>query len=325
MSSREGVAEKIIRDCAIIQIMTNQKLKNKIVVIGAGAVGSTIAYSLMIKNLTSDITLVDVNKEREQGEVMDISDALSFSETSTINAGDYDSVKDADIIILTAGAAQKDGESRLDLITKNKNIVNSIFKEIKEIKKSAIILVVSNPVDILTYLVQEIVDLPHNQVFGTGTALDSARLRSNLSKRFNIDSHQIEGFVLGEHGDSEFIAWSTVSIGGKPITEMLNKEEMTKICDEVKNEVYEIIKEKGATYYGIGMTVVDIVEALMLDQNKILPVTYRLNDYNGVSDVCLGSTAVVGSSGIIRPWLIELNQEEKEKFQESAKKIKEYL
>jgi L-lactate dehydrogenase len=305
--------------------MTNQKLKNKIVVIGAGAVGSTIAYSLMIKNLTSDITLVDVNKEREQGEVMDISDALSFSETSTINAGDYDSVKDADIIILTAGAAQKDGESRLDLITKNKNIVNSIFKEIKEIKKSAIILVVSNPVDILTYLVQEIVDLPHNQVFGTGTALDSARLRSNLSKRFNIDSHQIEGFVLGEHGDSEFIAWSTVSIGGKPITEMLNKEEMTKICDEVKNEVYEIIKEKGATYYGIGMTVVDIVEALMLDQNKILPVTYRLNDYNGVSDVCLGSTAVVGSSGIIRPWLIELNQEEKEKFQESAKKIKEYL
>ena len=305
--------------------MTNQKLKNKIVVIGAGAVGSTIAYSLMIKNLTSDITLVDVNKEREQGEVMDISDALSFSETSTINAGDYDSVKDADIIILTAGAAQKDGESRLDLITKNKNIVNSIFKEIKEIKKSAIILVVSNPVDILTYLVQEIVDLPHNQVFGTGTALDSARLRSNLSKRFNIDSHQIEGFVLGEHGDSEFIAWSTVSIGGKPITEMLNKEEMTKICDEVKNEVYEIIKEKGATYYGIGMTVVDIVEALMLDQNKILPVTYRLNDYNGVSDICLGSTAVVGSSGIIRPWLIELNQEEKEKFQESAKKIKEYL
>ncbi len=305
--------------------MTNQKLKNKIVVIGAGAVGSTIAYSLMIKNLTSDITLVDVNKEREQGEVMDISDALSFSETSTINAGDYDSVKDADIIILTAGAAQKDGESRLDLITKNKNIVNSIFKEIKEIKKSAIILVVSNPVDILTYLVQEIVDLPHNQVFGTGTALDSARLRSNLSKRFNIDSHQIEGFVLGEHGDSEFIAWSTVSIGGKPITEMLNTEEMTKICDEVKNEVYEIIKEKGATYYGIGMTVVDIVEALMLDQNKILPVTYRLNDYNGVSDICLGSTAVVGSSGIIRPWLIELNQEEKEKFQESAKKIKEYL
>ena len=325
MSSRERVAEKIVKDCAIIQIMTNQKLKNKIVVIGAGAVGSTIAYSLMIKNLTSDITLVDVNKEREQGEVMDISDALSFSETSTINAGDYDSVKDADIIILTAGAAQKDGESRLDLITKNKNIINSIFKEIKEIKKSAIILVVSNPVDILTYLVQEIVDLPKSQVFGTGTALDSARLRSNLSKRFNIDSHQIEGFVLGEHGDSEFIAWSTVSVGGKPITEMLNTEEMTKICDEVKNEVYEIIKEKGATYYGIGMTVVDIVEALMLDQNKILPVTYRLNDYNGVSDICLGSTAVVGSSGIIRPWLIELNQEEKEKFQESAKKIKEYL
>ena len=167
--------------------------------------------------------------------------------------------------------------------------------------------------------------MPKNQVFGTGTSLDTARLRSNLSKRFDIDSKQVEGFVLGEHGDSEFVAWSTVSIGGKKAQDMLTVEEMNKIQDEVKNEVYEIIKEKGATYYGIAMVVVDIIEALIFDQNKILPVSYRLNNWNCVSDVCLGAVAVVGAVGIVEPWTLELNQEEKNKFQDSANKIKQYL
>ncbi|MEI6581109.1 MAG: L-lactate dehydrogenase [bacterium] len=305
--------------------MSEEKLKQKIAVIGAGAVGSTIAYSLMVKNLASEIILIDVNKDKEKGEVLDISDALSFSEIGGVKAGDYKDAKEADILILTAGIAQKPGESRLDLVTKNKAIVSSVFKEIGELKSTAIILVVSNPVDVMTYLAQEISGLSKNQVFGTGTSLDSARLRSNLSKRFDIDSKQIDGFVLGEHGDSEFVAWSTVSVGGKPIREILKEEDMNKISDEVKNEVYEIIKEKGATFYGIAMVVTDIVEALIFDQNKILPVTCRLDNWNGVSGVCLGATAVVGSSGIIKPWLIELNDEEKAKFQESANKIKQYL
>ena len=305
--------------------MTNEKLKQKIAIIGAGAVGSTTAYTLMLKNLVAEIILVDVNKEKEQGEVLDMSDAMSFSETSGVKAGDYKDVKDADIIILTAGVAQKPGETRLDLVTKNKAIVSSIFKEIGELKSSAIVIVVSNPVDIITYLVQEISGLSKNQVFGTGTGLDSARLRSNLAKRFDVDSKQVDGFVLGEHGDSEFVAWSTVNIAGKPIKEILKEEEMNKIADEVKNEVYEIIKDKGATYYGIAMVVADIVEALTLNQNKILPVTYRLENWNGVSGVCLGSTAIVGSSGIVKSWPIELNAEEKIKFQTSAEKIKQYL
>ncbi len=305
--------------------MENEKLKQKIAVIGAGAVGATTAYSLMIKNLTAEIVLVDVNKEKEEGESLDMSDAMSFSETGGVKAGDYKDVKDADIIILTAGVAQKPGETRLDLVAKNKAITISIFKEVGEIKSSAIIVVVSNPVDVITYLVQEISGLPKNQVFGTGTGLDTARLRSNLAKRFDVDSKQVEGFVLGEHGDSEFVAWSTVSIGGKPIKEILKEEEMIKIADEVKNEVYEIIKDKGATYYGIAMVVADIVEALILDQNKILPVSSRLKDWNGVSDVCLGSTAVVGASGIVKPWPIELTEAEKIKFQDSATKIKQYL
>lgn len=309
----------------IIKYMENEKLKQKIAVIGAGAVGSTTAYTLMLKNLVAEIFLVDVNKEKEQGESLDMSDAMSFSETAGVKAGDYKDVKDADIIILTAGAAQKPGETRLDLVAKNKAITTSIFKDIGEIKSSTIIVVVSNPVDVITYLVQEISGLPKSQVFGTGTGLDSARLRSNLAKRFDIDSKQVDGFVLGEHGDSEFVAWSTVSIAGKPIKEILKEDEMNKIEEEVKNEVYEIIKDKGATYYGIASVVTDIVEALMLDQNKILPVSYRLDNWNGVSDVCLGSTAVVGSSGIVKPWPIELTDEEKIKFQESAKKIRQYL
>lgn len=305
--------------------MSNEKLKQKIAIIGAGAVGATTAYALILKNLAAEIILIDVNKEKEHGEVLDLSDALSFSETSDIKAGEYKDAKEADIIILTAGVAQKPGESRLDLVTKNKSIITSIFKEIGEIKQSTMIVIVSNPVDIITYLVQEISGLPKNQVFGTGTSLDSARLRSNLAKRFDVDGKQVDGFVLGEHGDSEFVAWSTVNIAGKPIKEMLSAEEMEKIHEEVKNEVYQIIKEKGATYYGIATVVTDVVEALIFDQNKILPVSSRLDNWNGVSDVCLGSPAVIGSTGVVKSWPIELNEEEKQKFQESFKKIKEFL
>lgn len=305
--------------------MNNENSKQKIAVIGAGAVGSTVAYSLMVKNLAAEIVLIDVNKDKETGEVLDISDALSFSETGKVKAGAYADAREADIIILTAGVAQKPGETRLDLVTKNKTITNCIFKEIGEIKSTAIIVVVANPVDIITYLVQEISGLPKNQVFGTGTGLDTARLRSNLAKRFNVDSKQVDGFVLGEHGDSEFVAWSTVSIGGKPIKEMLDQTEMDKISEEVKNEVYEIIKDKGATFYGIAMVVTDTVEAILLDQNKIMPVSFRLDNWNETSGVCLGASAIVGATGIVKPWMLELTPEEKEKFKKSAETIKQYL
>ena len=305
--------------------MTNEKLKQKIAVIGAGAVGATTAYTLIIKNLAAEIILIDINEDKEQGEVLDMSDTLSFSETGSIRDGDYKDAKDADIIILTAGVAQKPGETRMDLVKKNKEITSCIFREIGEIKPSTIIIVVSNPVDVITYLVQEISGLPKSQVFGTGTSLDSARLRSNLSKRFDVESKQVDGFVLGEHGDSEFVAWSTVNIGGKPIKEMLKEDEINKIAEEIKNEAYEIIKKKCATYYGIAMVVVDIVEALIFDQNKILPVSYRLENWNGVDNICLGAPAVVGSTGIIKSWPIELTEKEKEKLKESAEKIKQYL
>lgn len=306
--------------------MTSENnLKTKIAVIGAGAVGSTIAYTLVVKNLGSEIILVDINKKKVEGEVMDINDAISFSETENIKIGSYKDVVNADIIILTAGTTQKPGETRLDLTAKNKNIAGSIFKEIGKIKTSAIVIVVSNPVDIITYLVQEISGLRQNQVFGTGMGLDSARLRSNLAKHFNIDSKQVEGFVLGEHGDSEFVAWSTVSIGGKMVKEMLSMEDMNNIEGTIKKEAYEIINRKGATYYGIAMVTADIIESILFNQNKIIPVSHRLNNWNNVNDVCLGAPAIIGGSGVVQSWAIELAPQEKEKLQKSAEIVKQYL
>lgn len=299
--------------------------KQKIAVIGAGAVGSTIAYTLVVKNLGSEIILVDINKEKVEGEIMDINDTISFSETENIKIGSLKDVSEADIIVLTAGVAQKIGETRLDLVVKNKNIANSIFKEIGRIKSSSIIIVVSNPVDIIAHLVQEVSGLPNNQVFGTGMGLDSARLRSQLAKTLDIDSKQVEGFTLGEHGDSEFVAWSTVSIGGKTIKDILTEEQMKNIEEIVKKEAYEIIKRKGATYYGIAMVVADIIEAILFNQNRIIPVSHRLNNWNGVNDICLGAPAVIGESGIVKSWDIELNEEEKEKLKKSADIIKQYL
>jgi L-lactate dehydrogenase len=299
--------------------------KQKIAVIGAGAVGSTVAYTLMVKNLASEILLVDINEKKVEGEVMDIRDGLSFSETQSIKVGSYKDAADADIVVLTAGVAQKPGETRLDLVAKNKAIVISIFKEIGQIKSSAIVVVVSNPVDIIAYLVQEISGLPKNQVFGTGMGLDSARLRANLAKRFDIESEQVDGFVVGEHGDSEFVAWSTVSIGGKMVKDMLSPEEMSDIEEKVKKEAYEIINQKGATYYGIAMVVADVVEAIFFNQNKIIPVSSRLNNWNGVDDVCLGFPVVVGSGGVVKLWEVELDDVEKEKFRKSAQIVKQYL
>lgn len=305
--------------------MENTILKQKIAVIGAGAVGSTVAYTLMVKDLAAEIILIDINKEKQEGEVLDIGDGISFSEVGRVLGGDYKDAKDADIIILTAGVAQKPGETRLDLVQKNKTIISSILKEIGEIKSSTIVIVISNPVDIITYLVQEISGLPKSQVFGTGTCLDSARLRSNIARRFDVDSAQVEGFVLAEHGNSEFVAWSTVSVAGKKAEELLSKEEMEQIENEVKNEVYEIIKRKGATFYGIAMVTADIVKAVLLDENKILPVSNLLDNCNGVSGVCLGSPVVVGRTGIVKNWSIDLIDVEKEKLIKSAETIKQYL
>jgi L-lactate dehydrogenase len=298
----------------------------KISIIGAGAVGSTIAYTTMIKNLASEIVLIDLNKEKQEGEVLDINDGLSFSESGKVIAGDYKDAKDSDIIILTAGVAQKQGETRLDLVFRYKEIAISIFKQIGEIKPSCIIVVVSNPVDIITNIVQEISGLPKNQVFGSGTCLDTARLRTIISEKFNISSEQVEGFMLGEHGDTEFVAWSTVSIEGKKATNLLSKEDMDSIENEIKNKAYNIISKKGATFYGIAMVVADIIEAIIFNQNKILPVSTQFDSMGDLcGNVCLGNPNIVGSGGIVKNWSIDITEEEKTKLKNSADTLKQYI
>lgn len=301
--------------------------KTKIAIIGAGAVGATSAYVATLKNLASEIILIDVNEAKEAGEVMDIDDGLCFVGTGCIKGADFKDARDADIIVITAGLAQKPGETRLDLVKKNSAILKSILKSIGKFKPTAIIVMIANPVDILTYLAQEWSGLPKNQVFGSGTGLDTARLRTDLGYLLKVSPKNIDGYVMGEHGDSEFVAWSTVTVGGMPINKIktANKKVLSNIETKVKKEAYEIINRKGATFYGIGLVVSDIIEAILLNQNRIMPITSRLTNYNGVSNICLGVPTVINRNGVEKVWPVNLNSEEKKKFKKSADTLKGYL
>lgn len=302
---------------------TNQK----VAIIGAGNVGSAAAYAMAIKNVAAEIILIDRNEAKEEGEVMDIADGLCFVDTGCVKGSDLGDAKDADVIVITAGANQKPGETRLDLVDKNKKIMTSIFKKIGKLKKTAIVLLVSNPVDVLTHHVQKVTKLPHSQVFGSGTSLDTARLKTNLGSHQKVSPQNVHGYVIGEHGDSEFVAWSSVSIGGTPVKEIagMTSKVCSRIEKSVRKEAYEIINRKGATYYGIGLVITNIVEAILYNQHMILPVTARLKNWNGVSDVCLGAPAVIGRSGVEKHWPLKLNADEKKKLKKSADVIKSYL
>jgi len=305
---------------------TKNSAAPKIAIIGAGNVGSTLAYTLMLKNLASQIMLIDINDKKEKGEMLDIADGLCFVETGGVTGSDFKDAAEADIIILTAGLGQKPGETRLALAKKNKAIAKSIFKKIGRLKKTAVVIVVTNPVDVITRVVQQAVNLPKNQIFGSGTALETARLRTALGHLLKVYPQSINGYVLGEHGDSGFVAWSSVDVGGQPITKFIKSDKALNALEKrVKNEVYEIINRKGATWFGIAMVVTDIIEAVVFNQRKVMPVSAHLTNWQGVSGVCLGAPAVIGRGGVIKLWPLKLTVEEKKKFQTSAKKIKQYL
>lgn len=299
----------------------------KVAIIGAGNVGSAAAYAMAIKNTAAEIMLIDVNEEKEKGEVMDIADGLCFMETGNIRGANFAEAAEADVIVVTAGNRQKPDETRLDLVGKNKEIMSSIFKQIGKIKDTTIVLVVSNPVDILTHHIQNITNLPHSQVFGSGTTLDTARLKTKLAKKFGVSPQSVHGYVMGEHGDSEFVAWSTVTVGGVAINNLpgFNAKFAKQIETSVSKEVYQIIERKGASYYGIGLVITDIVESILYNQHRIIPVTGRLNKYHGQNNVCLGAPAVIGRSGIEKHWPVKLTDNEKKKLATSAKVIKKYL
>lgn len=298
-----------------------------IAIIGAGVVGATTAYTLAIKNIAAHITLIDINTKREEGEVMDIGDTLSLIETGLVHGGQFHDAGQADIIILTAGAAQQPGETRLDLAQKNSAITKQIFRDIGRLKRDAIVLVVTNPVDIITMTAQRATRLPAGQVFGSGTTLDTARLKRAVGARLGVSPQNVHGYVLGEHGDSEFVAWSTVTIGGVSIRQVhgLTAADARQIEASVRHGAYEIIERKGATYYGIASVVANIIESIVFDQHLILSVSAELTDWNGISGVALGAPAVIGRRGVERHWPLSLSRTEKRQLEQSAGTIRNFL
>ena len=283
----------------------------KAVMIGCGYVGAASVFSLMQSGLFSEIALIDVDKEKAEGEAMDISHGIPFSKHMKIYAGDYEDVRDAGIVIITAGANQKPNETRLDLVHKNVAIFKSIIPEIASRDFGGIILVVANPVDILTHVAQKLSGLPENRVIGSGTVLDTARLKYSLSEHLGVDSRSVHAFIIGEHGDSEMRG------------HFHHDEAEERIEERVRNFAYEIIERKNATYFGVAMAVKRICEVIVRDEKTILPVSTMMHGEYGIEDVVLSMPCILGKDGIETKVPISLSEEEIKELQESAKVLKE--
>ncbi len=305
---------------------------HKAVMIGCGFVGSASVFALMQSGLFSEIALIDADMEKAEGEAMDISHGVPFARPMKIYAGTYDDVTDAEVVIVTAGAAQKPDETRLDLVKKNVGIFKSIIPEIAKRDFAGVLLIVANPVDILTYVAQKLSGLPENRVIGSGTVLDTARLKSNLGKHLDVDSRSVHAFIIGEHGDSEIAAWSSANVSGIPLNDFCemrghysHEESTERIAADVKNAAYEIIQKKRATYYGVAMAVRRICEVIVRDEKSVLPVSSILHGEYGIDGVALSMPAIVGRNGLETLVPITLSGEEQKKLQESAETLKQYL
>ena len=310
--------------------MSREVNPRKAAVIGCGFVGSATAFTLMQSRLFSELVLLDVNMEKADGEAKDIAHGIPFAGQMKIYAGTYDDAADAAIIIITAGANQKPGETRLDLVQKNTAIYQSIIPEIVKRDFGGILLIVSNPVDILTYVALKLSGLPENRVLGSGTVLDTARLKYALGEHLGVDSRSVHSFIIGEHGDSEIAAWSSTNVSGIPLNDFCEMRghfnhdaAMDAIAEKVKNSAYEIISKKQATYYGIAMSVKRICECIVRNERSILPVSAMMHGEYGIEDITLSMPAIVGIGGVETHVPIALSEEEAEKLVESAKKLKE--
>ena len=304
----------------------------KLAVIGCGFVGSASAFALMQSGLFSEMVLIDANRARAEGEALDISHGLPFAKPMKIYAGDYPDLADASLIVVTAGAGQKPGETRLDLVKKNVAIFRSIIPSITRYNKEAILLIVANPVDILTYAAAKLSGFPENRVFGTGTVLDTARLKYLLGEHLQVDSRAVHAFILGEHGDSEIVAWSSANVSGLPLHNFCEMRgyfdhdaAMETLAAGVKNSAYEIIEKKGATYYGIAMSVRRVCEAIVRDEKSILPVSSVQHGSYGIDGVALSLPAVVGKDGVETIVPIALSEAEITALRASAPTLKDVL
>lgn len=304
----------------------------KAAMIGCGFVGSASVFSLMQSGLFSEIVLIDADKEKAEGEAMDISHGIPFTRPMKIYAGDYDDIVDAAIIIITAGANQKPDETRLDLVHKNVGIFRSIIPEIAKRNCQGILLIVSNPVDILTYEAIKLSGFPEERVIGSGTVLDTARLKYRLGEHLQVDSRSIHAFIIGEHGDSEIAAWSSANVSGIKLDDFCemrghfqHSESTKRIAEEVKNYAYEIIERKRATYYGIAQSVRKICEVIVRDERAILPVSCMMHGEYGIDDVVLSMPAIVGKNGIETKVPISLSYKEQEQLRASADTLKQII
>ncbi len=305
---------------------------NKISIIGAGFVGSTSAFAIMSEGLAGDIVLVDVNREKAEAEAMDLRHGAAFVKTVNIVSGTIEDTKNSDLIIITAGIGQKPGETRLDILKKNIPIFKSIVPELVKFSPDAILLVVSNPVDILTYITYRYSGLPASRVFGSGTVLDTSRLKSILSKSFSIDARNIHAYIIGEHGDSEIAAWSATKIAGMSIEQyeqvVFNKTDANfkeNILSEVRNAAYEIINRKGYTNYAVALAIRRIVEAVLRDEQSILTLSSLFSGENGITDIYMAMPCVVGKTGIQRILPIPLDEDERANLKKSAEILKKMI
>lgn len=304
----------------------------KAVMVGCGFVGSATVFSLMQSGLFSEIAMIDADMSKAEGEAMDISHGIPFAKQMKVYAGSYDDVSDAGIVIVTAGANQKPDETRLDLVNKNVAIFKQIIPEIAKRNFEGILLIVANPVDILTQVAQKLSGLPENRVIGSGTVLDTGRLKHRLGEHLGVDSRSVHAFIIGEHGDSEIAAWSSANVLGIPLNDFCemrghyqHEEATREIAEKVKNSAYEIIQRKRATYFGVAMAVKRICEVIVRDEKSILPVSTAMHGEHGIDGVVLSMPCIVGKDGIETMVPIRLSETEQKQLQESAEVLKKIV
>lgn len=298
---------------------------SKVVVVGAGLVGSTIAYALMLGGTTGEIVLLDRIEEKARTEAMDLNHCASFVRPVTIKAGGYEECSNADIVVITAGAPQKPGQTRLELVNINSRIITQIVGNVLAYSQEIILLVVTNPVDIMSYIAWKVSRLPSAKVFGSGTVLDTSRFRHILSSRCRLDPRNMHAYVVGEHGDSEVPLWSTANVAGVSMDvfctdchDLCSQEGREEISYQVRRSAYEIIEGKGATYFAISLAVQRIVESVLRDEHSVLTVSTLLNDVYGINDLYLSYPCVMGRNGVERVLPLEMDADEKEQFLRSA-------
>lgn len=302
-------------------------MKNKVSIIGAGMVGSTLAYSLVVQDIAEEVALIDVNKKLAKAQVMDLQHGAPFTRNTNVKVGTYNDCKDSGVVVITCGAAQKPGETRLDLIGKNTKIIKEIVPQVFKANPQAVILMITNPVDVLTYVAISMFPKKQKQIIGSGTTLDSARLRHLLSEKLDINTQSIHAYIMGEHGDSEFPVWSTASVGNVSLDtyKHLSEQDKKDLFFKAKNAAYAIIAGKQSTYYGIGSAGAYIISSILHDKRTVLPVSHLINNIYGVKDVCLSTPVIVGKGGIVGELPLQLSKLEKANFIKSAKVIKQAI